>query len=148
MPDRIAQIFEFEERRAKKVESLAALLRDPELRDVVTRLIGEAQSSAPPRPATSAMLPRSKPSKRRKSQPYSKGVTAKLRAIGPKLPRPFTVPDVVEFLAGANFQFPPNRVPKEAVRDALYFMVKDGDTYRVVEQGGAGKHGKYEYAGS
>jgi hypothetical protein len=145
MPDRIAQIFEFEERRAKKVESLAALLRDPELRDVVSRLIGEAQSPAPQPLPTPAITPRPRPNKRRKSQPYSSGVTAKLRSIGPQLPRPFTVPDVVDFLAGANLQFPPNRVPKEAVRDALYFMVKDNDTYRLVEQGGAGKHGKYEF---
>jgi hypothetical protein len=147
MSDRIAQIFEFEERRAKKVESLAALLRDPELKDVVSRLIGEAQLSPPQQVPKPAIPPRSKPSKRRKGQPSSAGVTAKLRSIGPQLPRPFMVPDVVELLAGANFHFPPNRVPKEAVRDALYFMVKDGDTYRVVEQGGAGKHGKYEFIG-
>ncbi len=147
MSDRIAQIFEFEERRAKKIESLAALLRDPELKDVVARLVGEAQSPPPQQVPTSAVAPLPRPGKRRKSQPYSKGVTAKLRSIGPQLPRPFTVPDVVDFLAGAKFQFPQNRVPKEAVRDALYFMVKDGDTYRIVEQGGAGKHSKYEYVG-
>jgi hypothetical protein len=146
MSDRISQIFEFEERRAKKVESLKALLRDPELKDVVALLIGEVQSPLPQQPVQ-ARTPSPKPAKRRKSQPYSNGVTAKLRSIGPKLPRPFVVPDAVGFLLGEGFQFPPQRVPKEAVRDALYFMVKDNDTYRIVERGGAGKLGKYEYMG-
>jgi hypothetical protein len=150
MFDRVAEVLQSEERRAKKVESLIALFRDPDLQDVVARLTASTPMPASVHTSIYTAAPvkpmrRSKPAKRSKKQPYSNGVTAKLRSIGPQLPRPFTVPDVVDLLAREEFRFPSNRVPKEAVRDALYFMVKDEDTYRVVEQGGAGKHGKYEF---
>jgi hypothetical protein len=134
MSGRIEQVLESEQRRAKKVETLLALLRDPELSDVVGRLIDET-----PRPQAVA-------AKNGHLALVPGEISAALRAVGPKLLRGFTIHDAVRVLAEQGYAF--TRKPTDQVRDSLYFLVReDQPIFRVLEAGRAGKLSTYEYAG-
>jgi hypothetical protein len=135
MQSRFAEFLQSEERRAKKVESLIALLRDPEMSEVVDKLFGEApQMPAMPTNGNGhhAQLP--------------KGMTAAIRAIGPRLPKPFTIHDVVQLLTAEGFEF--TRNPIDMVRDTIYFVVREeGSKFKVIESGRGGRLSQYEYLG-
>jgi hypothetical protein len=133
MSVRIEQLLESEQRRAKKVETLLALLRDPEISDVVARLLDET-----PRPVTI------KPSSNGQLQVAPGAITQALRAVGPKLPNPFTIHDAVDVLTKDGFKF--TRKPTDQVRDSLYFIVREPDTrFHVLEAGRAGRLSQYAY---
>jgi hypothetical protein len=133
MPTRIEQVLESEQRRAKKVEMLIGLLRDPDLSDVVGRLIEETPHSKPSTASSNGHLP-VKPG----------AITEAIRAVATKLPNPFTIHDAVDVLTREGFKF--TRKAKDQVRDSLYFIVREPDTkFRVIEVGRAGKLSRYEY---
>lgn len=133
MSGRIEQLLESEQRRAKKVETLLALLRDPEIGDVVQRLLDET-----PRPNTT------KPPRNGHLQVPPGAITHALRTVGPKLPNPFTIHDAVDVLTRDGFKF--TRKATDQVRDSLYFIVREANTnFRVVEAGRAGKLSQYAY---
>jgi hypothetical protein len=135
MVSRIEQFLEEEQRRAKKIDALAILLKDPDLTDFVAKLTGETQHAAAPIPSRNGKRHRGK---------VPDGVTSAIRNIGPELPHPFTVHDVVAGLTAKGFRF--KRKALEQVRDSLYFIVREeGSKFRVLEQGKAGKLSKYEY---
>ena len=77
------------------------------------------------------------------------GIGAEIKAIGPSLPKPFLITDVVERLQKQGFDFG-SRFPADAVRDALYLQVKSkqNPSFKIVEQGVAGKPSKFQYIGN
>ena len=133
MIGRVEEVLASEERRAKKVESLVALLRDPDLTDFVARLMAENPPSSHANTNSNGHV--------RRPGPNPDGVTAKLRALAGRLPKPFTVSDAVGLLTQGGFAF--TRRPEDAVRDALYFMVRDHDTFRIAQKGRGSKPQKY-----
>jgi hypothetical protein len=134
MQSRVTEFLQSEERRVKKVESLIALLRDPEMTDVVNKLFGEA----PTMPVS--------PNGNGHHHTVPRGITAAIRASGPRLPKPFTIHDVVQLLTADGFQF--SRTPIDMVRDTLYFVVREPESkFKVIESGRGGRLSQYEYVG-
>jgi hypothetical protein len=105
MTKRADSILEVED-RAKKLEALAALLRDPALDDVVSKLFGETHASA-----TINLSPH------RKCDSLPTAITGAIREVASELPEPFTATDVVRRLKERQFVF--RRPALEATRDAL-----------------------------
>jgi hypothetical protein len=132
MTNRVEIVIQKRQRVAEKTKTLIALLRDPELKEFVSELVGEqpmtSSSPVPPTNGTGKL-----PSK----------VTPAVRVIASELPSPFTIPDVVQKLEERKFNFH-GREPGDAARDAVYLMVKNQQLFRVVEQGKGGKPNTYE----
>ena len=117
---RIDEVMAFWERKSKKAVQLFALLRDPDLADVVEAL---KNGSAPPKPE-SPLLEHS-------------GLRETIRALLPAMPETFTSGDVLEVLLGERYPFG-ERDAKSAIRDQLYELTKLGEI-RVVKKGKGGK---------
>ena len=136
MPSRIDELVATAQRKAQKVEQFIALLKDPDIADLVAELTGERMSVLVPEHPHNGHVPNS----------YIPSVTAAIRALAPHLPRPFTIPVLVDTLKRQSFTF--SRPPLEAVRDAVYFLARGKNPiFSVVEQGTGGKLSKYEYVG-
>jgi hypothetical protein len=134
MMSRVEEVLASEERRAKKVETLVALLRDPDLSDVVARLVAENPQTHSPNGNGNGNS--------RRPGPNPNGVTAKLRGAASRLPKPFVVADAVNLLTADGFEFPRNAYA--SVRDALYFMVRDHDTFRIAQKAKGKRPQKYQ----
>jgi hypothetical protein len=132
MADRIENLLEVEQRRAKKVEALVALLRDPELADFVTKLFGGAFGRAGAETTST-----------NGHHPLPTAIRHAIRAIAGELPRPCIGRDIIHQLKARNFVF--NRNPEDAVRDAMYVLARgEGRIFRIVEEGKGGKPSKYQ----
>ena len=130
MSRRTESILELED-RAKKIECLASLLRDPALNDVVAELFGERQLGV----ATN-------PSALRGPSSSSAVLTETIRGIARELPQPFTASDVVRRLKERQFVF--RRAALRAVQDALYRLSRGKrGVFRILETGQGGKPSKY-----
>jgi hypothetical protein len=130
MTTRTDSILELED-RAKKMEALAALLRDPALNEVVSKLFGEAQVSVTTNPSS------------RKPRPLPVVLAEAIRMIAGELPGPFTASEVVSRLKERQFVF--RRPALDATRDALYRLTHGKRRQlRIVEVGEAGKPNRYE----
>jgi hypothetical protein len=130
MAIRTDSILELED-RAKKIEALAALLRDPALDDVVSKLFGETHASAT-----------TNPSPHRNCDSLPTAITEAIREVASELPQPFTVTDVVRRLKERQFVF--RRSALDATRDALYRLSRGKrSTFRILEIGQGGKPNKY-----
>lgn len=130
MAKRTESILELED-RAKKIEALAALLRDPALDDVVSKLFGETRVSTTANPS-----------------PYHlpAALAEAIRAIASELPQPFTTSDVVTRLKEMQFVF--RRPALEATRDALYRLSRGKRrTFRILEIGQGGRPNRYQLIG-
>lgn len=140
MANRFEEVLESEQRKAKKIEALYALIRDPDLAEIVKKLQGESQPSVVRAAANGHHRPPVKSA--------SEGnITAAVRELGPRLPKPFTVDDILKTLESDKFPFR-REDHLDAVRDAIYFIVrKPNSPYRIVEQGVAGSISKYEFTG-
>jgi hypothetical protein len=130
MAIRTDSILELED-RAKKIEALAALLRDPALDDVVSNLFGETHANATTNPFS-----------HRKCDSLPTAITEAIRGVASELPQPFTVTDVVRRLQERQFVF--RRSALDATRDALYRLSRGKrSTFRILEIGQGGKPNKY-----
>jgi len=134
-----------------KVSQFLTLARDPDIADVVNRLFPGLV------PADRVALnPNSNGARRKAAVSHVKvqrgkaspgNITAAIRAIGPRLPKTFTVKDIVAALEADAFAFK-NDDHLQAVQNALYFINKKPDTpYRTIEQGFGGRISTYEYKG-
>jgi hypothetical protein len=129
MARRTDQIMELED-RAKKLEALAALLRDPSLNDVVSELFSETDTHAAPKPLPNLA-----------SSPGA--ITESIRKIASELPQPFTASEVVRRLKERQFVF--RRSALDTTRDALYRLSRGKQrVFRILEAAQGGKPNKYE----
>ena len=133
MTTRTDSILELED-RAKKIEALAALLRDPALDDVVSKLFGETQ-----------MTTRDKTLLHSNVNSSPGGLRGAICRIADELPSTFTATDVVRALEKREFAF--RRSALDAVRDSLYALTHENHArLRIVEMGRAGKPNRYALA--
>lgn len=132
MADRLQTILEAESKRARKIEQLVGLLRDPDVQDFVNKLFGGEQSA----------LPIEHRSNGNGRQPRS--LRAIIRALD-GLPQRFTVMDVIAKLRSQNHNFG-DVEPKVVVRDALYTLSRPGaeQVYRVAVPSAGGSLNIYE----
>ena len=137
MPSRIDELVETAQRKARKVEQFIALLRDPDIADLVTELTREASTEASRNTtATNGHA----------VSTFSPSLTPQIRQLAPALPNRFTVNMLVDLLKRENFKF--TRDPLEAVRDAVYFLARgENRIFEIVEQGRGGNPSFYEYIG-
>lgn len=131
MTNRLEQVIEAEERRAEKVADLFDLLRDPDLADIVLKLIGGAQATAL----------NCNGSGQSESPGGLRGVIRALGALPPK----FTTVDVRKQLVSQHYDFK-DADPKVAIRDALYTLSREGSgqAFRIVTPSRAGSLNEYE----
>jgi hypothetical protein len=123
-------ILELED-RAKKLEALVALLRDPALSDAVAKLFGDTQVSS------TAI-----PTQYRNPHSSAAALTEAIREVAAELPRPFTASDVVGQLKQRQFVF--RRPALDATRDCLYRLSRGKRRiFRILEMRQAGKPNKY-----
>ena len=135
MPNRIEEVLQAEQRRAKKVEALVELLRDPDLADFVAKLTGEAAPAIRPARSKAVQLP---------LPGRSTGIREAIVDAARMLPQPFAVSDIVDFLTRQGFPF--TRKSTDATRDALYFMIRDANPgFRVKVRGRAGNPSTYYF---
>lgn len=127
MTDRIQHLLDLETRRAKKVEQLIELLRDPDLAEVVGRLLADSQKPLDVQHRSNGPEP-------------IDGLRITIMSLD-TLPAHFTSTQVVEALHARNHPFGTD--PKAAVRDALYKLTTQGKV-RIVKQGGGGILHVYE----
>lgn len=132
MTNRVEAVIQKRQRVAEKTKTLILLLRDPELKEFVSELVGEQ-----PMTSSGTVLPTNGHGK------LPSKVTPAIRLIATELPSPFTIPDVVQKLEERKFNFH-GREPGDAARDAVYLMVKHQQLFRVVEQGKGGKPNTYD----
>lgn|GEM_PF-3317350 len=119
------------EDRLQKLQALAALLRDPALDDVVSKLFGETKMSV----STDISL-------RGNVRPSPATVTDAIREIASDLPQPFTASDVVHHLKEKQFEF--RRSALSATRDALYRLSRGKRRiFRILEVGQGGEPNRY-----
>lgn len=137
MKSRIDQVMEAEERRAVKVRELIERLRDPDVTDFVSNLLGERPSIVAP-VRTEATNHNGHPSLAKMK------VTPAIRLIANALPKNFTVRDVVQHLENSHFDFG-DRKPESAVGDAMYFLARgDKAMFRITVEGRGGEPNQYE----
>jgi hypothetical protein len=134
MTNRVEAVIQKRQRVAEKTKTLISLLRDPELKEFVSELVGE-------QPVTSSSSSSAVPTNGSGKLPSK--VTPAVRVIAADLPSPFTIPDVVQKLEERKFNFH-GRQPSDAARDAVYLMVKNQQLFRLAEQGKGGKPNTYE----
>src|SRR6266567_7479732 len=107
MPMSIDELVQLEERRGKKMPTLIALLRDPDLEDFVSKLLNGHRPTEPQKPQA-------------KTSGSATGLMAAIRALD-NLPHRFTFLDVLQRVQKNNFDFR-GADPKEAIRNAIYFL--------------------------
>lgn len=131
MPNRIETLIETESRRAKKVEQLIALLRDPDVADFVAKLmVGEPSQPLVLTPQTPKGNPRS-----------LRGIIRDL-----ELPTRFTSTDVLTRVEGKYSFNGHDRADKlRIVRDAIYNLSRgEGQVFRIVTPSTGGTEQVYE----
>jgi hypothetical protein len=139
MKTRIDEVMEAEERRATKVRDLIERLRDPDVADFVSKLLGE-------RPGSAAVVPgRTDATNLNGHHPLANmSVTPAIRLIAHALPKSFTVRDVVQHLRNSHFDFG-ERKPESAVGDAMYFLARGKKPmFRIAVEGKGGQPNEYE----
>ena len=135
MSTRVEAVIQNRQRRVEKERALIALLRDPELQDFIAELVGEkpgltsAVSAKAATPANGAALPTK--------------VTPAIRMIASELPHRVTNLEIRRKLEERKYDFH-GRDPDDATRDAVYLLAKNGELFRLVEQGKGGKPNTYE----
>lgn len=128
---RTDRILELED-RAQKLQALAALLKDPLLDDVVSKLFGD----------TPILRAATIPAAYRNPHSSTAALTEAIRGAASEMAPPFTTADVVRRLKERNFPF--RRPALDATRDALYRLTHGKRrTLRVVEAARSGKPNKY-----
>lgn len=119
------------ERKARKVQQLIALLRDPELAEYTALLTGGTNGIV-----SHAGKPR--------LEIEAGGVREAIRATLSVLPDRFTSADVCSLLKQRDYPFS-SKDPLSSVRDQLHALYKQGEI-RVVKQGKGGKPNVYRRA--
>jgi hypothetical protein len=144
MPTRLEEFVEQQERRRQKIATLLDLLRDPDLADVVAKLVEET-----PRPNAEAINVATNGNGNGHHVAavagLPSGATEAIRMLGPYLPRPFTIHDVIEQLDARGYKYARDK-KADVVRDAIYFMMRGkNNPFRVVKRGEHGALSTYEY---
>jgi len=126
----IDELVAVHERKSRKAAQLFALLRDPDVADIVALLRNGASS------ASSA-----------NGSQEQHGLRNVIRSLYPVLGKHFTSNDVVVSLQEQGFDFG-KRNPKSAVRDQLYALSQPGlNELKIVSEGKGGKPNIYEVVG-